>query len=61
MIDGIPVDLTYGKNDGEYRGYVIKDEYMAMLPDWMDPNRYDYKEPYQIDVLKETLVPVMEK
>jgi hypothetical protein len=40
---------------------VIKDEYMAMLPDWMDPNRYDYKEPYQIDVLKETLVPVMEK
>jgi hypothetical protein len=55
------VDLTYGKNDGEYRGYVIKDEYMAMLPDWMDPNRYDYKEPYQIDVLKETLVPVMEK
>ena len=61
LIDGIPVDLTYGKNDGEYRGYVIKDEYMAMLPDWADPNVYDYKEPYQIDVLKETLVPVMEK
>ena len=58
MIDGLPVDLTYGKNDGEYKGYVIKDEYMSMLPDWADPNVYDYKNA-GIDVFRETLVPVI--
>jgi hypothetical protein len=58
LIDGIPVDLTYGKNDGQYKGYVIKDEYMEMIPDWADPDKMDYKDSFAISVLKSNLVPV---
>jgi len=32
--NGKVYDVTYGKNDYEYRGWIIKDEYMKMTPKW---------------------------
>jgi hypothetical protein len=35
LINGKVVDFAYGKNDYMYKGYIVKDEYMDMLPKWM--------------------------
>lgn len=35
LIDGKPVDFAYGENNYKYKGRVVKDEYMNMLPKWM--------------------------
>ena len=35
LIDGKPVDFAYGENNHKYKGHIVKDEYMNMLPKWM--------------------------
>lgn len=34
LIDGEIYDPTYGENDYEYKGRIVKDEYMKILPEW---------------------------
>lgn len=35
IIDGKVVDFALGQNNYKYKGYIVKDEYMEQIPDWM--------------------------
>lgn len=38
------VDMTYGINKYEYRGNVVKPEYMTQIPKWMKVSKSEYRD-----------------
>lgn len=45
LLNNEPYDPTYGKNDSKYKGTIIKDELMKLVPKWMHwcDEEEDYK------------------